>query len=101
MDGADDLCDRNQLRAAGTVAPLPPNAANRGPSPIGALVVFAAADLLAMARATDEVVGARNGHGPVRLTGRRGERWLARVAAAGEGGLGDDGPRRPVSRTRQ
>ena len=52
------------------------------------------------AREPDDVVGARRDHGPVRLTGRRGERRLARVAPAGEGGLGDDRPRRPVSRTR-
>jgi hypothetical protein len=39
-------------------------------------------------RGPDDVVGARKGHGLVRLTGRRGERRLARVAPAGEGRTG-------------
>jgi DNA-binding transcriptional LysR family regulator len=79
----------------------PPTGADLGPDSISALVVSAAAGPHATAREPDDVVGARNGHGPVRLTGRRGERRLARVDTAGEGGLGDDRPRRPVSRTRQ
>ena len=101
-DGPGGLRDRNQLRAPRTVARLPPTGADLGPDSVSALVVSAAAGPLATAqREPDDVVGARKGHGPVRLTGRRGERRLARVAPAGEGGLGDDRPRRPVSRTRQ
>lgn len=78
----------------------PPPAPDLGPDSIGALVVSGAAGPLATARELDDAVGARKGHGPVRLTGRRGERRLARVAPTGEGGLGDDRPHRPVSRTR-
>ena len=90
-----------QLRTAGTVARLPSTGVDLAPDSVGALgSPLAARPFGDGAHEPDDVVGARKGHGPVRLTGRRGKRRLARVAPAGEGGLRDDRPRRPVSRTR-
>jgi hypothetical protein len=87
-DGPYGLRDRNPLRAPRTVARLLPTGADLSPDSISALLVPGAAGPLATARGPDGVVGARDGHGPVRLTGRRGERRVWRVAPGGEGRTG-------------
>ena len=72
----------------GTVARLPPYRRGSRPGFRQRSRSLRRRGPLATAREPDVVAGARKGHGPVRLTGRRAERRLARVAPAGEGRTG-------------